>query len=118
MQRIDIDLPSRSPIEVRIHLKEGISRPAVRMVERMVRIPEVGGFVVRHIEELVYSLGGNYDHLPPEINQVRWQVFDGGFTDQEVSNEVTQTLKAASGDLEAKRRLGEHIAGLFKPESP
>ncbi len=115
MRHINIEVPAHQSTHIRISLKEGIKRPVITSDESLARIPFVGSFLVKNIESLGYTLGGNYEELPDEINQVRWGIIDGGFTDQEVYNEVKQTLKSASGGAESKNRIGQHVSELLLP---
>lgn len=114
MRQIDIEVLRTRQVKISIHLKDKGSF-IIRQAETRPRIPEVGRFVVRNIEALRHTLGGDYDELPPGINPVRQFILDRGYTDAEVAREVELTLRQASGTPEAKRILTTHVSELLVP---
>jgi hypothetical protein len=117
MQRIDVLVPRGMKVDVRVSVVDGFKKPVIKQSEqsRTARIPEVGRFVRQYLPDLIHSLDGNYDNLPLQINDIRWLVIDQGYTDTEVKHEVTQTLVSASGAIEAKKQVRDHISELLVP---
>ena len=95
MSRILIEIPRSQANQIDIRFKDQGPLIIRRIGERVARIPEIRKFLSTHIEALVHTLGGNYDELPPEIDQIRQFIIHNGYTDDEVRHEVKQTLKQA-----------------------